>query len=44
MKMIGYLPVGYPSLDKRREMADAAIEGVCDGMEIRIPCTDPRSE
>lgn len=44
MKMIGYLPLGYPSLEKSIEMADAYIEGGCDGIEISIPCPDPRYE
>ena len=41
MKMIGYLSLGYPSLEKSLEMADTYIKGGCDAIEIGIPSPNP---
>lgn len=41
MKMIGYLSLGYPTLEKSIEMADIYIEGGCNAIEISIPSPNP---
>ena len=44
MKVIGYLSLGYPTLEQSLRMADAYFEGGCDAIEISIPCSDPKYE
>lgn len=41
MKMVGYLSLGYPTLEKSIEMADIYIEYGCDAVEISIPSPNP---
>lgn len=41
MKMIGYLSLGYPSLQKSIAMAELYIKGGCDAIEIGIPSPNP---
>ena len=41
MKMIGYLSLGYPTLEKSIEMADIYTEHGCDAVEISIPGPNP---
>ena len=44
MKVIGYLSLGYPTLERSLEMADAYFEAGCDAIEIGIPSPDPKYE
>ena len=41
MKLICYLPTGYPSLEKSMEIAELYLQGGCDGIEISLPYADP---
>lgn len=41
MKMVGYLSLGYPTLERSLEMADVYIEGGCNAVEISIPSPNP---
>lgn len=44
MKVIGYLSLGYPSLERSLEMADTYFEAGCDAIEIGIPSPNPKYE
>ncbi|MGN1027844.1 MAG: tryptophan synthase subunit alpha [Faecousia sp.] len=44
MKAIGYLSLGYPTLARSLEMADAYFEAGCDAVEIGIPSPNPKYE
>jgi tryptophan synthase alpha chain len=39
--LIGYLPVGYPSVDVSIEAMRALVAGGCDIVEVGIPYSDP---
>lgn len=39
--LIGYLPVGYPSVDGSVELLNALTEGGADLLEVGIPYSDP---
>ncbi len=39
--LIGYLPVGFPSLALTPALAQAALEGGADAIELGIPFSDP---
>jgi tryptophan synthase alpha chain len=39
--LIGYLPVGYPSVDVSIDAMRALVEGGCDIVEVGIPYSDP---
>lgn len=44
MKTIGYLTIGYPDLETSLRMAEAYVEGGCDGIEIGMPTENPFME
>lgn len=44
MKVIGYLSLGHPTLNRSLEMADAYFEAGCDAIEIGIPSPNPKYE
>jgi tryptophan synthase alpha chain len=39
--LVGYLPVGYPTVEKSIEAVTALVEGGCDLVEVGIPYSDP---
>jgi tryptophan synthase alpha chain len=39
--LIGYLPVGYPSVEVSIEAMRALVEGGCDVVEVGVPYSDP---
>lgn len=39
--LIGYLPVGYPSVEGSIEAMIALVEGGCDIIEVGVPYSDP---
>jgi tryptophan synthase alpha chain len=39
--LIGYLPVGYPTVDESINAMVAMVEGGCDVIEIGVPYSDP---
>lgn len=39
--LIGYLPVGYPSVDVSIEAMRALVDGGCDVIEVGVPYSDP---
>jgi tryptophan synthase alpha chain len=39
--LIGYLPVGYPSVDESISAMRALVEGGCDVVEVGVPYSDP---
>jgi tryptophan synthase alpha chain len=39
--LIGYLPVGYPSVDVSIEAMRAMVSGGCDVIEVGVPYSDP---
>src|SRR4051812_16783237 len=39
--LIGYLPVGYPSVDVSIDAMRALVDGGCDIVEVGIPYSDP---
>jgi tryptophan synthase alpha chain len=39
--LVGYLPVGYPSVDGSIEAMRALVAGGCDVVEVGIPYSDP---
>jgi tryptophan synthase alpha chain len=39
--LIGYLPVGYPSVDVSIEAMIALVDGGCDVVEVGVPYSDP---
>jgi tryptophan synthase alpha chain len=39
--LIGYLPVGYPSVDVSIAAMRALVEGGCDVVEVGVPYSDP---
>lgn len=39
--LIGYLPAGYPTLERSKELLAAMVEGGCDLIEVGVPYTDP---
>jgi tryptophan synthase alpha chain len=39
--LIGYLPVGYPSVDVSIDAMVAMVEGGCDVIEVGVPYSDP---
>jgi tryptophan synthase alpha chain len=39
--LIGYLPVGYPSVDGSIAAMRALVEGGCDVVEVGVPYSDP---
>lgn len=39
--LIGYLPVGYPSVDVSIQAMRALVEGGCDVVEVGVPYSDP---
>lgn len=44
MKLMGYLPTGYPSIKDSMKMAELYLQGGCDGIEMSIPYADPKLE
>ncbi len=41
MKLMGYLPTGYPSIERSMELAALYLKGGCDGIEMSLPYADP---
>jgi tryptophan synthase alpha chain len=39
--LVGYLPAGYPTVDRSVELLGAMAEGGCDLLEVGIPYSDP---
>jgi tryptophan synthase alpha chain len=39
--LVGYLPAGYPTVDRSVELLTAMTEGGCDLLEVGIPYSDP---
>jgi tryptophan synthase alpha chain len=39
--LVGYLPAGFPTVDRSAELLVAMIEGGCDLVEVGIPYSDP---
>lgn len=39
--LIGYLPVGYPTLARSKELFAAMVDGGCDLIEVGVPYSDP---
>lgn len=39
--LIGYLPAGYPTVDRSRELLHAMLDGGCDLVEVGVPYSDP---
>ena len=39
--LIGYLPVGYPTVDGSRALFGAMLDGGCDLVEVGVPYSDP---
>ncbi|MFZ2529267.1 MAG: tryptophan synthase subunit alpha [Rhodococcus sp. (in: high G+C Gram-positive bacteria)] len=39
--LVGYLPVGYPTVGKSIDAVTALVEGGCDLVEVGIPYSDP---
>lgn len=39
--LIGYLPAGYPTVDRSVELLGAMVESGCDLLEIGVPYSDP---
>ncbi|HET8582462.1 MAG TPA: tryptophan synthase subunit alpha [Jatrophihabitans sp.] len=39
--LVGYLPVGYPSVDVSIDGMRALVEGGCDVVEVGVPYSDP---
>jgi tryptophan synthase alpha chain len=39
--LIGYLPVGYPSVDASIDAMQAMVAGGCDVIEVGVPYSDP---
>jgi tryptophan synthase alpha chain len=39
--LVGYLPVGYPTVEDSVELLSALVEGGCDLLEVGIPYSDP---
>jgi tryptophan synthase alpha chain len=39
--LVGYLPVGYPSVDVSIEAMRALVDGGCDVVEVGVPYSDP---
>lgn len=41
MKLMGYLPTGYPSVERSMEIAELYLKGGCDGIEMSLPYPNP---
>ncbi|MGH3795359.1 MAG: tryptophan synthase subunit alpha [Pseudonocardiaceae bacterium] len=39
--LIGYLPAGYPTVDRSRALFAAMLDGGCDLVEVGVPYSDP---
>jgi tryptophan synthase alpha chain len=39
--LVGYLPAGYPTVDRSVELLSAMVDGGCDLLEIGVPYSDP---
>ncbi|MGH3602345.1 MAG: tryptophan synthase subunit alpha [Pseudonocardiaceae bacterium] len=39
--LIGYLPAGYPTVDRSRALLHAMLDGGCDLVEVGVPYSDP---
>ena len=39
--LVGYLPAGYPTVDRSVELLTAMAEGGCDLLEVGVPYSDP---
>lgn len=39
--LAGYLPAGYPTVDRSRALLLAMLEGGCDVVEVGVPYSDP---
>jgi tryptophan synthase alpha chain len=39
--LVGYLPAGYPTVDRSVELLTAMVDGGCDLLEIGVPYSDP---
>ena len=39
--LVGYLPAGYPTVDRSVELLTAMTEGGCDLLEVGVPYSDP---
>ncbi len=39
--LVGYLPVGYPTVERSVEAMKTLVEGGCDLIEVGIPYSDP---
>ncbi len=39
--LIGYLPAGYPTVDRSVELLAALVAGGCDLLEVGVPYSDP---
>lgn len=42
--LIGYLTVGYPTVDATLEIVPALVEGGCDMVELGVPFSDPLAD
>jgi tryptophan synthase alpha chain len=39
--LIGYLPAGYPTVERSMALLDAMVDGGCDLLEVGVPYSDP---
>ncbi len=39
--LIGYLPAGYPAVERSKELLGAMVDGGCDLIEVGVPYSDP---
>jgi tryptophan synthase alpha chain len=39
--LVGYLPVGFPSVERSADLLTALVDGGCDLLEIGVPYSDP---
>lgn len=39
--LVGYLPAGYPTVDRSRSLLQAMLDGGCDLVEVGVPYSDP---
>jgi tryptophan synthase alpha chain len=39
--LVGYLPAGYPTVDRSVELLSALTDGGCDLLEVGVPYSDP---
>lgn len=39
--LVGYLPAGYPTVDRSVDLLTALVQGGCDLLEVGVPYSDP---